>query len=359
MITSSPILKILDHARWAPSGDNVQPWRFRINSDMSADVIILPDPDCVLVVDNIALLQSLGTFIETTRIAATGLGYRLVITPASPDETSKEIQSIKIIRLTLVADTTIIHDPLNTLIEIRSVARGLYKRRPLTPDDRFALEQAVGDNFEIRFLRGREKNPLFKIYWVNNKIRMFWRGIFDNYNKTIIWNANHTSQYLPSYALGMSPPTHLLFRTLLKNWTAFQLAVRYMGGVISSFIEIDLMPNIFCAANILLIAKTQPRTDDDFIVSGAAIQRFWLTATSRGILHQPNYLPIAMNAHAARGIPDAPNIDKLARAQRAEWARLLGGDDVVDRLVWTGRVGYGTHGTSRSLRLPLDQLIIK
>ncbi len=35
----SAILKILNRARWAPSGDNVQPWRFRIVSDISADVI--------------------------------------------------------------------------------------------------------------------------------------------------------------------------------------------------------------------------------------------------------------------------------------------------------------------------------
>ncbi len=352
---NSPILKILNRARWAPSGDNIQPWRFRVMSDMSAEVILLADNDSILAIDNMALLQSFGAFIETTRIAATIFGYRLDITTIPTDTT---IQSIKTIRMTLVVDANIAPDPLHSMIEIRSVARGLYVRRRLSADDRAALQQAVGHGFDLIFLEGRDKRRLFKIHWINNKIRMFWHRIFDNYRRTIVWSALHTSQYLPSHALGMSPPTHMLFKHLLKSWRVFQIIIQYGGGFISSFIEIDLMPNIFCAANILFIAKKKPSTDDDFIAAGAAIQRFWLTAQSRGILHQPNFLPLAMNAHAVRGIPESPDIEKLCRAQRAEWVGVLGDDSTVDRLVWTGRIGYGTLGPSRSLRLPLDELMI-
>lgn len=353
---NSPILKILNRARWAPSGDNIQPWRFRILSDMSADVILLASNDYVIEIHNVAVLQSFGTFIENARIMATTFGYRLE-TASLPADTM--VETIKIIRMTLVADASIAPDPLHSMIEIRSVARGLYMRRRLTSDDRAALQQAVGHDFDLMFLEGRDKRRLFKMHWINNKIRMFWYKIFDNYNKTIIWGAYQTSQYLPSYALGMSLPTHILFRRLLKNWQVFQMVVRYTGGVFLSFIEIDLLPNVFCAANILFIAKKKPCQDDDFITAGAAVQRFWLTAQSRGILHQPNFLPLAMNAYALRGIPESPDIEKLCRAQRAEWVGVLGDDSIVDRLVWTGRIGYGNPGPSRSLRLPLDDLIIK
>lgn len=353
---SSPILELLTRARWAPSGDNTQPWRFKIISDTAVDILLIPDHESVLAVSSLTYLHALGALIETARIAASAVQCRLTIMAVPNIDNTK---TLKTIRLTMISDPTVITDPLHTVIEARSVARGLYTRKNLTPSDRIALRHAVSENFELRFLEGREKRRLWRIHWINNKIRLSWKGIFENYKKTIMWDQHRSVQYLPSHALGISKVTQFLFKRLLQNFALFSFTQRYLGGIFLSFLEVDLLPNIFCGANILLFSKTVPRTDDDVITCGATTQRFWLTATARGILHQPNYLPIAMNIYAKKGIPDTPEIQALAIAQRTELARIVGGDNVVDRLVWTGRIGYGTPGTSRSLRLPLEELIVK
>ena len=69
--------RILDLARWAPSGDNEQPWRFEIVDD---DHLVVHTSDtrdwCVYDLDGTSSQIAVGALLETIAIAASAEGMR-------------------------------------------------------------------------------------------------------------------------------------------------------------------------------------------------------------------------------------------------------------------------------------------
>ena len=88
MASRETLLKILDLARWAPSGDNTQPWRFEIAGD---DHLVVHGSDtrdwCLYDFNGHASHMAHGALLETLRIAATGEGLvaSWTLRPGSPD----------------------------------------------------------------------------------------------------------------------------------------------------------------------------------------------------------------------------------------------------------------------------------
>ncbi|MBV1892060.1 MAG: ThiF family adenylyltransferase, partial [Gammaproteobacteria bacterium] len=72
---TSTIERILDYARWAPSGDNTQPWQFEILSDDSFGIHTRDTRDwCVYDLAGRASQTSVGMLLENIAIAARGEG---------------------------------------------------------------------------------------------------------------------------------------------------------------------------------------------------------------------------------------------------------------------------------------------
>src|SRR5947208_16931089 len=77
-ISMTPLAEVLDQARWAPSGDNTQPWRFVI--DAPDHVVVLgrdTRSHCVYDLDGHPSQISLGALLETIAIAASAHGLRM------------------------------------------------------------------------------------------------------------------------------------------------------------------------------------------------------------------------------------------------------------------------------------------
>ena len=67
------LLRILDLARWAPSGDNTQPWRFEIVADDHIAIHGFDTRDRVIYdFDGHPSQMAHGALLETLRIAASG-----------------------------------------------------------------------------------------------------------------------------------------------------------------------------------------------------------------------------------------------------------------------------------------------
>ena len=112
------IEKILDLARWAPSGDNTQPWRFEIVSDNQIAIHGFDTRQHVLYdFDGHASHMAHGALLETLRLAATRFGLQAEwrIRPTGSDE-------LPIYDVTLTP-TDIGEDPLVGCIESRTVQR--------------------------------------------------------------------------------------------------------------------------------------------------------------------------------------------------------------------------------------------
>ena len=85
----SAVYRILERARWAPSGDNEQPWRFEVVDDLHIVIHTNDTRDwCVYDLDGSSSQIAVGALLETIAIAASGEGLVANFTrrPGTSDE---------------------------------------------------------------------------------------------------------------------------------------------------------------------------------------------------------------------------------------------------------------------------------
>ena len=123
----SPVHEILDSARWAPSADNTQPWRFEILSNTEFVVHGRDTREsCVYDLDGRISCLALGALLETIEIAATTKGLDCVVTPS-------ELHDLRF-HERLLADQSVRPSRLAPFIKSRSVQRRMLNTRQLPPD---------------------------------------------------------------------------------------------------------------------------------------------------------------------------------------------------------------------------------
>ena len=148
-VSSDEIRFIVFHGSLAPSGGNVQPWRFEWRNQQ-LNAIHLPDRSSTLLnFNNCASYVAFGAVAENIDLAARELGLHADI-EAIPDTTLPEV----IFRTRFQRDAAITaNTPLFEQIRLRATNRRLGKRQPLTLAEETALEEvARSSGAELSFL---------------------------------------------------------------------------------------------------------------------------------------------------------------------------------------------------------------
>ncbi len=149
------IERILDLARWAPSGDNTQPWQFEI---LSADSFVVHGSDtrdwCVYDLDGRASQIAVGALLENIRIAATGEG--LTAKFSIRDDAPETAPEIDVCLYPPDGSADISTDPLLPFIEKRVTQRRVLKTDNLEDDDRERLAASMGSRYSVKWLDGVE-----------------------------------------------------------------------------------------------------------------------------------------------------------------------------------------------------------
>lgn len=353
MTPDGPIRQILDLARWAPSGDNTQPWRFEYIDDQH---IVLHGFDtrdhCVYDLDGRPSQLSLGALIETIAMAATtqGLSARFTRRSDAPDITPT-------FDIEFVRDTAIAPHPLVSSITVRCVQRRALTTRRLTSAEKARVEAAAGPGHTVLWLEGLEARwRAARLMFRNAKLRLTMPEAYEVHKSVIEWGAAFSEDRMPDQALGASAMTLKSMRWVLQSWDRVRFVNRYLAGTWSPRIEMDLIPALACAAHMVILAPREPLTIDGYIDAGRAVQRVWLTLTQLGLHQQPEMTPLIFDRYVRQGIRFTGQqevADGAARLSR-ELAGVIGTDP--SRAVWIGRVGAGTAAHSRSTRLPLSRL---
>jgi hypothetical protein len=123
----------------------------------------------------------------------------------------------------------------------------------------------------------------------------------------------------------------------------------------------DILPGLFSAAYFALAVDGVAQDDDPSIVQllkiGQSVQRFWLRATSLGLVMQPCLAPLAFayyGRHNERFTSNAPSQRTASRLSH----RLTDTLGVDRQIVFLGRLGWPrSPSPSRSLRRPLSDLL--
>ena len=350
---ASVVERILDVARWAPSGDNSQPWRFEVTSP-SHVVIHAFDTrhHCVYDLEGEASQLSVGALLETMRIAASAHGITLR-TIRRPDSSTE----LPLIDVWFDAAPTVTVDPLHASILERSVQRKPLSTRALDRPAKARLDQSVGTGFTVIWFEGGRQR--LRMAWLaarSAKIRLTIPEAYAVHREIIEWNARYSEDRVPDQALGADPLTLSAMHWAMANWDRVRMLNRYFGGTFAPRLQLDLIPGLRCAAHFAIVAGVAPADIDARFAAGAAVQRFWLTATSLGLQLQPQYTPLVFADYARKGTPftSVASATRRAGLVAAMLSRLLG--SAAERTVFLGRIGSGPAATARSVRLPLERL---
>lgn len=355
-----PMRSLLELARWAPSGDNTQPWRFE---PLSADRLRIHGFDtrdhCVYDLDGRPSRLSIGALLETLELAASTLGLRLeVVRIADRPETAP------LFEVRLQQDRARQADPLAAHIRSRCVQRRALSTRPLTHAERTALEAAAGPDHEMLWFDApAQRRAMALLMFRSARIRLTIEEAYRVHASVIEWRTNTSEDRMPDAAVGLDPVSLAAMRWVMRSWPRARFVSRYLGGTLAPRLQLDLIPGLRCAGHLLIVSRA-PRPageaglDADF-AAGRAVQRFWLTAESLGLRHQPEMTPLIFSRYALEGVRFTTDEAALATAREVA-ARFdtLVGTDARARTVWVGRIGAGPRAEARSVRKPLESLLV-
>ncbi len=350
------IKSLLDLARWAPSGDNTQPWRFEIIDDQNFVIHgRFIGKNCVYDLEGDASELALGILIETLALAATRYHCHLKV------ERREEIPlKPPTFDVHLEFDPQITPSPLIDYIEKRSVQRRPLQIRPLSLSEKEALQNIIDEeNYSILWLEGfssRLRTAL--LMFRNANIRLTIPEAYEEHKKVIEWRARYSEDRIPDQALGTDPVMTRIMEWAMKSWGRINMLNRYAAGTWLPRIEMDLVPGIMCGAHFVIIAKKILQQPSDYTKAGRTIQRFWLTTTQLGLQLQPETTPLIFRKYIKHDI-QFTRIAKARQKANACAMQLEGliGKENADRAVFMGRIGAGKKGDARSRRRPLSELI--
>jgi nitroreductase len=347
-----PIADILDLARWAPSGDNTQPWRFEVIDDRHLVVHAFDTRDhCVYDLDGHPSQIAHGALLETIAIAASAHGLRAEFKrhPDSPDTRPDYV-------VEFIPDSALAPDPLLHHIRQRSVQRRPMRTTPLTAAQKQALQDAVGKLYTVRWFEGGQRWRLARLMFGNAKLRLTLPEAYPVHRDIIEWDARFSEDKVPDQALGLDAMTLKLMRWVMASWQRVDFFNTWLAGHLTPRIEMDLLPGLFCAAHFGLLANRAPESVDDYVAAGRAVQRFWLTATRLGLGLQPELTPLifARYVRADQRFSESAAAWKQAHSLAGRLKTVLADD--TPRTVFLGRIGFSPPPWARSLRLPLQRL---
>lgn len=357
MATGGPLEEILDLARWAPSGDNTQPWRFEPVGESSVVVHGFDTRDhCVYDLDGRPSQISLGALLETMAIAATAHGLRMEARRRPATDERRLVFDVS-----FYGDPTVVAHPLIASVKRRSVQRRPMKMRGLTADERKTLEAAVGAGYRVAWMAGwRERLSIARLLFRFARLRLTMPEAYEVHRNIIEWNARYSEDRVPDQALGLDPLTVYLMRFVMRSWSRVSFFNRFLAGTWIPRIQMDLIPGFACAAHFLIVANQPPTTVDDYLRAGRAMQRFWLTVTQLGLTMQPELTPIIFSRYVRNGIAFSKDQRSQSLARKLSWQlRALVDREADSAAVFMGRVGAGPEPFARSTRRPLPDLIVR
>lgn len=347
---------ILEHARWAPSGDNMQTWRFE-SKDKNHFIIHGYDTreHCVYDLQGHASQLAIGALIESIAISASNFGHvaDFLLRHNSP-ATNPTID------VTLSQNSSIKTDPLFAYLPTRSVQRRPYKTTPLTDNQIAILEKSVEKNHNLTWVsNGAERWKVALLMFKNGKLRLTLPEAFFTHSTIIEWDDLYSNDKIPAQAIGLDPIATRLMKWALQSWKRIKFLNTYLAGTLLPRIELDLLPSYYCAAHFILVAKQAPKTTQDYLDAGRSLQRFWLTATQLNLQIQPEMTPLIFHGYIKQNIKftEEKKITKYAQQLSNRFENLFG-KNKIQNAVFIGRIGSGKASYSRSLRLSVNKLFI-
>lgn len=339
------IKSVIEAGIKAPSGDNCQPWRFRLRED-GVDVINDESRDTSLYnVNNRASYVAHGALIENMRIFAGALGYDTAIRLFPSGGKDNVVATLEFKR----SDKR--PNKLLPYIDKRCTNRQAYKKMPLPAGAAEALKGQVKEIGEgaVLLVEGRiEKETVAKAASLNDRLLFKNRGLHDFLFDHIRWDekeAKDSGDGLDIRTLGLNAFQRRVF-SALRPWRAAKIANLFGFSRLAASQAYKLCRDS-SALGLILMDGLSPGA---FVKGGRLLERVWLTASSLGLAFQPmtGVTFLIQRLHTADGAGLSERQKKLLREAEKELMTVfpMGKERAVIMLF---RIGYAPPPV-RSLR---------
>lgn len=333
----------------APSGENAQPWRFKIEGE-KAYLFNRPEADRSLY----NFLQhgsyvAHGALLENVRIAAASQGYETVV-KLFPDK-----QAVDLVATIEFKKAAPKREPLYDAIPKRATNRKPYDGSPLSETEK--RELLAGTEFSVRLMlvEDREKiAALAKAASINETMLIRNKNVHDFFFSHVRWTPEENELQPNGFyikTLELKPPQAAAFK-LFRRWGAAKLAARLgMAGAIGGDNE-----KIYNTASAIIAVVAKGSAPEHLVRGGSALERAWLTATKLGLSVQPMAGALFLAEGATAGNRGSFSDEERAdlEATRRTFYGTFGVDSAKEHIVLAFRVGRGGEPSARAARFPLD-----
>ncbi|MDO8495623.1 MAG: nitroreductase [bacterium] len=335
-------------AVYAPSGDNSQPWEFKIGPDF-IEIFNLPDRDNAFYnYEQRGSLVAHGALLENICIAAPAQGYRTIINLFPLGEENNLVARVEF------HPTESVRHPLLEAIKARTTNRKLYRKdKPLTGEQVHLLQEAHPDYSAGRVFLVDDRTQmdlLGKAVSVNEVVALENKKLHDIFFQGIVWTAEEEKEkkrglYLKTMELPL--PMAKIF-PLFKRWPI----VNVLNKIGFAKMAAKGNASIYSSGSAIGLVVIPSRSAIDYIWAGRLMQRTWLTATQLGLSFQPVTGVLFLMQRILTGATEGLE-DKHIKALSSSYEvikRAFNINNETAAILF--RVGYGDFPSARSSRLP-------
>ncbi|MFI5035633.1 MAG: Rv1355c family protein [Acidimicrobiales bacterium] len=349
LISDDPVELIVDAARRAPSGGNVQPWRFEAD-DAEVRFFMVADRTSAMDVGHRGTYVGLGAALFNARAVASSL-HRLGLVKLFPS--GHPSHHVATMQLGTTSDVSI--DPLARYLHTRASNRRMGSPAPIDPETLQSLARGVErEGARLRVVTERAQiGECSEMLAASDRLRFLIPEVHDQMLSELKWPGRDSlEEGLDVRTLEMDPTGYAAMELVGRSDVMSHLADWRAGGVLG------LRTKAAIQTSSALAVITVPRPDPTWYVrGGAAMERFWLSAEMHGLAIQPA-APVfiyAVDESDLRNLTGDRYLDEAHRlSQRFDdfWG-LSDGETAVMLL----RVFHAPPPSVHSVRLPLAEVL--
>jgi len=349
LVSEDPLAMIVDAARRAPSGGNVQPWRFEAD-DEEIRFFIVPERTSTMDVAHRATYVGIGAALFNARVQASALKK---LGPVKLFPEGRPSHHVASIRLGTSDDVAI--SPLREYLHSRSSNRRIGQPSAIDNETVSTLMRGVErEGAQLHIMTERELIKAgAELLAASDRLRFLLPTVHQEMVSEIRWPGRDAlDEGLDVRTLELDPGGYAALEILsrpdvmghLSDWRAGSaLGLRMHASVVTSS---------------ALAMITVPRADPTWYVrGGAAMERFWLSAEMHGLAVQPAS-PVflyAVDESDMRVLAGERHLDEMF-ALSERFHQFWGLSD-GETAVMVFRVFQAPPPSVHSVRLPLNQVL--
>ena len=349
-LSDDPVEHIVDAARRAPSGGNVQPWRFEADGEEIRFYMVPERSNSSMDVHYRGSYVGMGASLFNARVAASSLKS---LGPIKLFPEGRPSHHVATMQLGTLTDAEI--SPLQPRVSSRSANRRLGSPSSIADSTVQLLTRGVErEGARLHFVTDRHRiDELAEVLAESDRLRFLIPNVHQEMMSELRWPGRDSiEEGMDVRTLEMDPSGYAALELLGRGDVMGHLGEWRAGKALGA------RTRVMVGSSSALVLITVPRCDPMWYVrGGSAVERFWLSAEMQGLAVQP-VSPVflfAVDEKDLLGLGGERYLDEMYRL--SERFNALWDLNEGETMVMVMRVLHAAPPSVRSARLPLAHVL--